>query len=271
MPIVALQNFKGGVGKTALTVALAASLARRGRRVLAVDMDPQANLSRRLGFTQDPSTPVPTLSEALKAAIPGCAAEIITRCGWADPAAAQIDLLPSRFDLENRIYEAGTVGAVQRLVVVTRGMLDPYDWVLIDCPPSLGHLTQMSMVLSGQPHRGSQAGWVLIVTEPEFDSMDGAVHTAEFVTEHASTLGVPRVRVAGVIVNRTRPTDLHRTNIADIESMFGDLVWSPYVPLWVTLADAQNSAVPVHSLPGERAATLAAHVDTLTDRLEHLS
>lgn len=272
MPVVMVANNKGGVGKSALVTALAAAHARRRRRTLCIDMDPQANLSRRLGFGAGVDSTRPTLAEAIKADDTGCAADIVFRCAWDDECAEYIDLLPSRFDLENRVSEAGTVGANLRLQNITDGVLDPYDWVFIDCPPSLGHLTQMAMVLAGQDQPKSGPGWAMIVVEPEFDGMAGAVRMNDFTKRYGKALGVPGLAVRAVIVNRVRTgTDLHVTNIQQIRDHFGPLVWEPELPLWVAMADAMNTAVPVHSLPGPKAADLTSRIQTLADRMETVS
>ncbi|WP_344044212.1 ParA family protein, partial [Saccharothrix xinjiangensis] len=102
---VALGNNKGGSGKTAGTVNLAAALAERGLRVLVVDLDPQANASRRLGRRFDPTNPSTTVSEAIQNAGQGVAADALVPCGWPDPYASRIDVIPARYDLENRISE----------------------------------------------------------------------------------------------------------------------------------------------------------------------
>lgn len=264
MPGLVILNYKGGVGKTTLIREIAAALARRGQRSLGIDMDPQANLSRRLGFRSDPDAPAPTLAGALKDNRTGCATEIMVPCGWDDSLAAMIDLLPSSFDLENRISEAGVVGAVVRLRNIMTG-LGGHHWRLYDCAPSLGHLTQMALVAAG----GEQNCGVLLVAEPEYDGMEGCIKAAEFIDGYAEMLGVPQLRVVGVVINRTRNTELHNANIADLVARFGpDLVWQPYLPLWTALADAHNSAVPLHTMPGAKARDLLGRFDAIAEQVE---
>jgi cellulose biosynthesis protein BcsQ len=262
VPGIVFLNHKGGVGKSTATREFAAALARRGHRSLAIDMDPQANLSRRLGFRPEPGVDVPTLANAIQANRTGCAAEIVTPAGWDDPLAGYIDLLPSSFDLENRISEAGVVGAVVRLRNVMTG-LGGHHWRFYDCPPSLGHLTQMALVAAGAEEK---CGAVLIV-EPEYDGLEGCVKAAEFIEGYAGVLGVPHLQVVGIVVNRTRNTDLHNSNIDTLRQRFGDLIWEPHLPLWTTLADAHNSAVPLHTMPGPKTGELLARFEKLTDRL----
>lgn len=262
MPGVAILNYKGGVGKSTLARELAAALARRQQRSLAVDMDPQANLSRRLGFQASVSDPRPTLAGALKDNRTGSAGEILVPCGWDDPLAAYIDLLPSSFDLENRISEAGTVGAVVRLRNIMTG-LGGHHWRIYDCAPSLGHLTHMSLVAAG----GEDQCGVLLVVEPEYDGLEGCIKAAEFMDGYAAMLGVPTLRVVGIVVNRVRRTELHNANLALLIDRFGPLVWRPYIPLWTALADAHNSAVPLHTMPGAKAGELVGMFDAIADQL----
>ncbi|GGK10753.1 chromosome partitioning protein ParA [Pilimelia anulata] len=262
MPGLAILNYKGGVGKSTLARELAASLARRQQRSLAVDMDPQANLSRRLGFQSSLADPLPTLAGAIKNDVTGGAADILTPCSWNDPLAQYIDLLPSSFDLENRISEAGTVGAVVRLRNIMTG-LGGHHWRIYDCAPSLGHLTHMALVAAG----AEEECGVLLVTEPEQDGLEGCIKAYEFMEGYAAVLGVPHLRVLGIVINRVRRTELHQENITKLVDRYGSLVWEPHVPLWTTLADAHNSAVPLHTMPGPKADELVTKFETITDRV----
>ena len=116
---IAVANNKGGAGKTTVITYLTEALAARGHRVLAVDMDPQANLSRRLGYGEAELVDMVTTAEVVAANSPGCAAEDIVGCRWSLPGypglVEHIDVLPARYDLEARVSEAGTLGAHERL------------------------------------------------------------------------------------------------------------------------------------------------------------
>ncbi len=167
-----IANNKGGVGKSNLTVQLAAALARRQRRVLVVDLDPQANSTRRLGITVDPDDPIVTTSEVVKSGEEGVGEGAVVPAGWRTeageptPEAAFIDVLPARFDLINREGEAAQLGAVKRLKKTLRGWTTEYDVTLIDTRPDLGHLVQMAM---------AAADSILIPTDPTFDSIEAAI------------------------------------------------------------------------------------------------
>src|SRR5699024_7619601 len=111
---VAIGNHKGGSGKTQTVTGLAAALAEQGRRVLVVDMDPQANASRRLDAAFSRDDPTPTTAEVVHDGSSGIAAQAIRPCGWDEPYDSRIDVIPARFDLDNRLSEAGLIGAVLR-------------------------------------------------------------------------------------------------------------------------------------------------------------
>src|SRR5512141_1944773 len=192
---VAIGNNKGGTGKTAATVNLAAALAEKGRRVLVVDLDPQANASRRLGAAFDPANPCPTVSEAIQVGVEGVAADAVAPCGWSGVYGELIEVIPARFDLENRVSEAAVLGAVGRLRRALADVDDDHDVTLLDCPPSLGHLTQLGL---------AAADWALCTVEPEYDGVEGAVRFRDFVTTQAAELRNPELRMAGLLVRRVR-------------------------------------------------------------------
>ncbi len=255
---VAIGNNKGGSAKTATAVQLAAALAMRGRRVLVVDIDPQANASRRLGYRWSRRDPKPTISEAIKADADGVAEDAILPCQWDRPAGLSIDILPSRFDLEARISEAGTVGALRRLRRALTGVTERYDVVLYDLPPSLGHLTQLGLVA---------ADLALCVTEPEFDSVEGAVRYHDFIAHHREDLN-PDLWLAGVIVARVRKLGAHSYQLDGLPELFGELIWTPHIPERTVLKDAADAAQPLQALNDSAARELVSLYDQLAERLE---
>lgn len=257
---VAIGNNKGGSGKTAATVGLAAALAEAGHRVLVVDMDPQANASRRLGLRFDPAAPVVTTCEVVASGEPGVAGEAILPTGWPSPYAELVDVLPARFDLENRVSEAAILGAHTRLARALAGADDDYAVTLIDCPPSLGHLTQLAL---------AAADVALCTVEPEYDSVEGAVRFRDFVTGNAAALGVPGIRVAGYVVSRVRAqVGAHAYQLDGLAETFGaEVVWTPLVPERAAIKDAADTAVPLCVLGGVTAASLAEVYAELAARL----
>ena len=225
-----IANHKGGVSKSQLTVQLAAALARAGRRVLVVDVDPQANATRRLGLRWDQGADeVVTMSEVIKADAVGVGEQAVNPCGWVNSdgtpteEAKLIDVLPSRYDIGNRESEAGVVGAVRRIRKALQGWTEAYDVVLIDTPPSIGHLVQMAM---------AAADVVLIPVAPNYDAAEGAVRIAEFVAEHAVDIANPALRVGGVVVTRNvGQQNEARFQLEAIRRNFGELVWNIAGPI----------------------------------------
>lgn len=251
---VALVNNKGGVGKTTTTVRLAEALAKAGHRVLVVDMDPQGNASRRLGWAYDEEGQTPTISEALQQDRSGSVGRVIQQIGWEAEYASRIVLAPARLELENRMAEAGVVGAWRRLVKGLEGADDHVDYTLIDCPPSLFHLTQLAL---------AAADLVVIVTEPEYDSVEAAIRVRDFIAERATELANPGLEIAGIIVNGMQNLASHADQLTSIRATFGGLVWDPVVRHRSLIVDADGDEVPLTEIRGEKANEIRASYELL--------
>lgn len=238
---VALGNNKGGTGKTSATINLAAALAELGKRVLVVGMDPQMNAERRMGVHVDEDNPIPTVSEAIKDARAGVAIDAVTDINWPAPYSERIRLIPARYDLENRISEAAVLGAVSRLRNALEGVDDDYDFTLIDCPPSLGHLTQMGLCA---------ADVAVVALEPEYDAVGSAVRFRDFIDAQAAELKNPELTVIGYIVNRARPNlGAHAFQIEGLAERFGaDKIWEPHISERTAIKDAADSETPIRLL-----------------------
>jgi cellulose biosynthesis protein BcsQ len=255
----AICNNKGGVGKTLTAVNLAAALARRGYHVLVVDMDPQANATRRLQPVTTPQTP--TISEAIQARVQGCAADAVVACGWDTSYASRIHVITSAFYLSDRANEIGLPGATSRLNKVMDGVDDDYAVTLFDCAPNLEHLTQNVLAAVD----GS-----IVVTEPEYDSIESASRTAEYVRMYAEDLGNTRIvqgrEVTGVIVNSydSRLKE-HRFQYEGLPDRFPRLLWEPPIPARTQAKEAIGAAAPI-----EEAKPVGPHLASLFDDLADL-
>lgn len=257
---VALGNNKGGVGKTGTTIHLAASLAEMGRRVLVLDADPQANASRRLGRPFRPDSPTVTMSEVIKSGERGAAADAIVPCGWGGIYTERIDVIPSRFDLENRISEAAVMGARQRLRRALDGVDDEHDVTLMDCPPSLGHLTQLVL---------AAADWGVTMVEPEYDGVEGATRFRDFMTDpdtlaELANPGLEFLAVIPSLVDMRRGGHAH--HLGSLPGIFGpDRVWEA-IPARTVISDAADEALPLTAM-GSRATEARAAFDAAAVRL----
>lgn len=251
---VVTANNKGGAGKTATTVALAAALAEQGHRVLAVDMDPQGNLTRRLGHDELSWEGRPSISDALRLRgdQPLDPGEVVVRCAWDHELAERIDLLPSvPPKLEQRQRETGRENGTEfRLRRLLDRFDSEYDVTLIDVPPGLGHLTDMAL---------ASADRVVIVLMPEYDYVQGAIRMVHYVEEEREPLGRPDLRVAGVIVtNVDAEAATHRAHLANLPNLFHDhLLWRPYIPHRLTWSSANSDGLPIQLLKGLIARDLA--------------
>lgn len=265
---VVTANNKGGAGKTATTVALAAALADAGHRVLAVDMDPQGNLTRRLGYDEESWGGRPTISDTLRlrADDPTDPAVVVVPCAWEHDLAERIDLLPSvPPKLEARQREAGREnGTEYRLRRVLDRIDSDYDITLIDVPPGLGHLTDMAL---------AGADRVVIVLMPEYDFVQGAVRMVHYVEGEREPLGRPDLQVAGVVVTNTDvEAATHRTQLEHLPKLFDErLLWKPFIPHRRTWASANSDGLPIQLLKGRIAGELAKlfadHARQLVDTL----
>ncbi len=249
MARITIANHKGGAGKTTATVNLAAALAELGERVLVVDLDPQANASRRLARPFDRDAPAPTTSEVVQSGVVGVAADAIAPTGWPAPYTDLVDVIPARFDLDNRVSEAGTVGAVGRLRRALQGTDDEYAITLIDCPPTLGHLAQLGLAASDH---------VLVLVEPEYDSVEGALRVRDFVAGYRDDLGRPDLSVLGYIVNRSRPrVGEHAFQLDGLAERLDGSVWTPHIPEWTASKDGASAALPLRICGSSRGPAMA--------------
>lgn len=255
---IALLNNKGGVGKTFVTVAMAEAAARRGLKVLVVDLDPQANATRRLRV----QPPMPTLTNCLQLGVQqGAAAKYLCAHGWDEPA-LKIDVLPSDLDLEDRALESGQPGAHYRLQRALWGVDDDYDLTLIDCPPSIkGHLTILGIAaLNGL---GDTA---LIPLTAEYDAIAGARRVVDFIELYRDDLGVPNLNVRGLVVNGHRAgTSLHGARMDKLTEVLTPPIMT-VVPLRARIAEMQDAGLPLNTEPELR--SIVAQFSLLVDALK---
>jgi cellulose biosynthesis protein BcsQ len=229
---VAIGNNKGGAKKSTTAVRLAEALAKLGKRVGVVDADPQGNASRRLGWKD---TGQLTVSEAVKANAEGVGSQVWQPIGWTAPYADNIVVMPSRFTLEDRVNEAAKVGAYRRLWKALKGADDHLDYVLIDCQPSLGHLTQLAL---------AAAHYALATGEPDYDSLEGVIKYRDFVQSSRDDLANPDLEFLGLIVSGyDMRLGGHVGQLANARTLFGESVWG-VVPRRALIQTADEFAKP---------------------------
>ncbi len=181
MRIIAFMNQKGGVGKTTTTANVGAALAELGKRVCLVDLDPQAHLSINYGV--DPSPDVPSLYNIL---VDGTAFKDAVH-----KISDRIDLVPSSIDLA--AAEVELVGVAGREVLLKKRLEEAgvdYDFMLLDCPPSLGLLTLNALSMSGE---------VIIPMQPHFLALQGVAKLLETVHLVSRRMN-PSLKVSGIVL-----------------------------------------------------------------------
>lgn len=260
MPVTAFVHHKGGVGTTMLVQLLAAELAARGRAVLAVDLDPQGNLTRRMGYQEHQLDQRLTTAEIVKEADPQLLMDkALLPCQWEPDWASRIQLVPARLELENRVYEAGIPGSWRRLHRALDIARQKFDDVLVDVPPTLGHLFDLAACASDE---------LFLPTSPTYDGIRGAKRIIKLITdqERRIALGM-HAEILGIVINGKRiGVRDHADRIDQALRTWGDLVWSPHITLRAGVAGADERAEPPQVITGEAGPMIRMAAKQITDR-----
>ena len=226
---IAIFNQKGGVGKTTTNINLSACLATQGKKVLVVDIDPQGNTTSGIGITKR------TLKETLYDVLIND--EYDVKKAILKTKTKNLDLLPASVDLAGAEIELVNIeGREARLKKAIDKIRPDYDFIFIDCPPSLGLLTINSLTAVDS---------VLIPIQCEFYALEGVsqlVSTIELVKKSMN----PDLKISGVILSMfDGRTNLSLQVVNEVKKHFGELVFSTVIPRNVRLAEAPSYGLPI--------------------------
>ena len=221
--VISISNHKGGVGKTTSAINLGAGLSKLGKRVLLIDLDPQANLSQSLGLVDQERTIYGALRGEYKL--------------QPIPVVAGLDLIPSTLDLSGAEIEmSGEAGREY----ILRELVDPikgsYDYVLIDSPPSLGLLTINAFTASDE---------VFIPLQAQYLALQGLTKLLEVIDKITKRLN-KELRVGGVFITQYDGRKvLNRDVVATIGAHFQDQLFKTMVRDNIALAEAPSQGLDI--------------------------
>lgn len=227
--IIAIANQKGGVGKTTTAINLSACLAEKGKRVLSIDMDPQGNMTSGLGVNKD------EVDKTVYDLIIGEAEieDIICR-----EVSENLDILPTNIDLS--AAEIELIGIDDKEYIIKKEVekiKDNYDFIIIDCPPSLSMLTINAM---------TTADSVLVPIQCEYYALEGLsqlIHTIELVQERLN----PGLSIEGVVFTMyDARTNLSLQVVENVKDNLNQNIYKTIIPRNIRLAEAPSYGMPIN-------------------------
>ncbi len=231
MRTIAVMNQKGGVGKTTTTSCLGSALSLMGKRVLLVDLDPQAHLTTGLGYVPDDIEH--SIYDVLTVNRPVVS---ILKERWSN-GSGRLDLIPSNLNLA--AAEMKLIGMAGRELIL-KGKLTPlkgYDYIFIDCPPSLGVLTFNAL---------GAATDVLVTLQAEFYALSGLAQLKETIDEIRERVN-PAIHIGGVVcVMYDTRAIIHRDMRQNVQDFFGGLLYEVNVRRNIALAEAPTSGKTIY-------------------------
>ena len=233
MQIISIINQKGGVGKTTTVINLAAGLAQQEKKILVIDLDPQGNATTGLGLSN-----LDNSSETIYGVLNGSKtiSDVIKQTEFKN-----LDIVTSNVDLSG--LEVETAGDYERAFILKSKMKAylnnssaPYDYILIDCPPSLSLLTVMALVSSHS---------LLVPLQTEFFALEGLTQLVKTIERIKVSLN-PQLKIRGILLTMYDKRNKLSSQVEkEARDYFTDKVYTTVIPRNVRLSEAPSHGMPV--------------------------
>ena len=249
--VISLVNQKGGVGKTTTSINLAASLGKLGKKSLLVDLDPQGNCTTGLGVNK--GNIKYSIYDVLNGTVEAKKAIVKTGFTLLSIIPATINLAGLDIELLEKGYQNAAFKKNEQLRNALEPIKDNYDFIIIDCPPSLGLLTTNALVASDS---------VIIPVQCEFFALEGITQLLNTIIMTQTRLN-PNLKIEGVLLTLLDSrTNLGLEVVEEVRKFFKDKVFNTIIPRLIRLVEAPSHGEPINEYdPTSRAAEAYMNLD----------